>query len=340
MNRKKIVASLLFAILCGNFITLMAQNKMDAQGRRQGKWVKVDKNNRKIYEGNFVDGYEVGLFTYYYSDGTVRIKNNFWDKGKMCSHEAYDAKGNLMAKGFYNQKNKDSVWHLYNDKGILLKTISYKMGTKTGPSVLLDKTGDTLEVQTWNDDKKHGKWYRRLSNNGYITAEYADDVLNGKYAEYRNDKVVTEGSYDKGLRAGTWKYYRDSNLEIVEKWAVGNLRERVVLLYSENPQMISIDDIAYFFPKGPNNTIVITMSGDTIVDKENVQYLYERVGHDHFVTINKEKQFVAAYRCILGLGKDEEGNEYLDLEPKLSFNIYPDADCKKLVQSMMREGLE
>lgn len=173
MNRKKIVASLLFAILCGNFITLMAQNKMDAQGRRQGKWVKVDKNNRKIYEGNFVDGYEVGLFTYYYSDGTVRIKNNFWDKGKMCSHEAYDAKGNLMAKGFYNQKNKDSVWHLYNDKGILLKTISYKMGTKTGPSVLLDKTGDTLEVQTWNDDKKHGKWYRRLSNNGYITAEYA-----------------------------------------------------------------------------------------------------------------------------------------------------------------------
>ena len=47
-------------------LSLLAQNMMDSQGRRQGKWVKVDKNNRKVYEGTFKDGLETGVFTYYY----------------------------------------------------------------------------------------------------------------------------------------------------------------------------------------------------------------------------------------------------------------------------------
>ena len=72
MKTKIIVAALVCLPLVG-----VAQNKMDSQGRRQGKWVKVDKNDRKVYEGTFKDGKETGTFTYYYGDGSVRMKNTF-----------------------------------------------------------------------------------------------------------------------------------------------------------------------------------------------------------------------------------------------------------------------
>lgn len=333
MKTKIIVAALVCLPLVG-----VAQNKMDSQGRRQGKWVKVDKNDRKVYEGTFKDGKETGTFTYYYGDGSVRMKNTFLVDGKYCQHEAYSKDGKLMATGFYSQKNRDSVWNIYSEKGHLIKSVSYKLGTKTGKSVLFSEKGDTIEIQYWNDDKKHGYWYRKLPN-GYLVGNYADNQLNGKYEDYVNGKIATEGNYADGLKTGQWKHYKGNNLEVVEKWNYGTLIDRKVLLYSDKPQMISINDIAYFYPKG-QTTIVITMQGETIVDKESSQDLFDKVGTEYFVTINKEKKLTAAYRCIKGFEKDEEGNEYISLSPKLSFNLYPDDDCRKLVQSIIRQGME
>lgn len=332
--RTRIITTLL-AILP---LMAMSQNMMDSQGRRQGKWVKTDKNNRKVYEGTFKDGLEVGTFTYYYSDGTVRMKNTFLVDGKYCSHEAYDKNGKLMAKGFYNQKNRDSVWNIYNAEGKLLKSETYKMGTKTGKSVLFSTNGDTIEIQYWNDNKKHGRWYRKVLN-GYLEGNYANNLLDGPFAEYRNNKVVAEGRYSEGLRNGQWKHYDGNNLEVVEKWNNGNLIDRKVLIYSEKPQMISTDEIAYFYPKG-KKTVVITMDGTTIMDEENSHKLFEKVGEENFVTLNKEKQLVAAYRCIMGFEKDSDGKEYVNLSPKLSFNLYPDDDCRKLVESILRQSME
>ena len=333
MKTKIIMALLALVPLMG-----MAQNMMDSQGRRQGKWVKMDKNNRQIYEGTFKDGLEIGTFTYYYADGTVRMKNTFLVDGKFCSHEAYDKNGKLMATGFYNQKNRDSVWNIYNAEGKLLKSETYKMGTKTGKSVLFSAKGDTIEIQYWNDNKKHGYWYRKVLD-GYLTGNYANNLLDGKYAEYRNNKVVSEGNYSQGLRDGQWKFYDGNNLDVVEKWNNGNLHDRKVLIYTEQPQMISTDEIAYFYPKG-RNTIVITMDGTTMVDQENSHKLFEKVGEENFVILNNEKQLVAAYRCIVGFEKDEDGKEYVELSPKLSFNLYPDDNCRKLVESILRQGLE
>ncbi len=332
--RSKLLACIFIClpILC------MAQNKMDNQGRRQGDWVKVDKNNRKIYEGTFVDGYEVGTFTYYYGDGSVRMKNMFSDKGRYCRHEAYSKNGKLMATGFYNQKNKDSIWHIYNEKGNLMKTDTYKMGTKTGKSMLFSEHGDTLEIQYWNDNKKHGYWYRKTKS-GYITGNYVNDLLNGAYAEYVNKKTATQGNYSDGLKNGLWKFWNGNNLEIIEKWNYGALRDRKVLVYAGKPEMISIDDIAYFYPKG-QTTVIIKMNGETLTTHEEVQSLYNKIGDEYFVTLDKERQLIGAYRCIKGFSKDEQGNEIVNLSPNPGFTLYPDENCKKLIQSVTREGME
>ena len=319
-------------------LSLCAQNKMDSQGRRQGKWEKVDKNNRKVYEGVFKDGLETGVFTYYYGDGSVRMKNTFIKDGVYCKHEAYDKNGNIMVEGFYNQKNRDSVWTIYSEKGNVLKMETYKMGTKNGKSVLFSAKGDTVEIQYWNDDKKHGYWYRKTLN-GYLKGNYKDGLLNGKFGEYIGGKLATEGCYENGLRVNQWKYWNGNNLEKVERWSEGIMVSRKVLIYSDKPQMIDISDIAYFYPKG-QKTIVITMQGETLIDNENSDILFGRLGSEYFVTLNKERKLVASYSCIKGFDVDEDGKQYVVLEPELSFRLYPDEDCMKLVKSIIREGLE
>ena len=60
----KKTALLLAAALLFSSVVASAQNKIDNQGRRQGHWVRTDKDGSKIYEGNFVDGKETGTFTY------------------------------------------------------------------------------------------------------------------------------------------------------------------------------------------------------------------------------------------------------------------------------------
>lgn len=88
-----LLALLLLGFACG------AQNQIDKQGRKQGHWIKNDKNGAKIFEGEFKDGHEVGTFQYFYPDGTLRIKNTFeGSDGKRCAHEAYDEKGRTLVE--------------------------------------------------------------------------------------------------------------------------------------------------------------------------------------------------------------------------------------------------
>ncbi|MBR6441138.1 MAG: hypothetical protein IKS44_03710, partial [Bacteroidales bacterium] len=73
---------LIFLAMLMAAIGCQAQNQIDKQGRRQGHWVKTDKQGTKMYEGDFVDDKETGTFTYFYADGKTRIKNVYTVPGK------------------------------------------------------------------------------------------------------------------------------------------------------------------------------------------------------------------------------------------------------------------
>ena len=69
MNSKVVLLVLLMAGLA-----CQAQNQIDKQGRRQGHWLKTDKQGAKVYEGDFVDGMETGTFTYFCVDPAIMEK--------------------------------------------------------------------------------------------------------------------------------------------------------------------------------------------------------------------------------------------------------------------------
>ncbi len=326
----------ILALLCIGF-TCGAQNKIDPQGRRQGHWIKTDKDGSKIFEGDFKDGKEVGTFNYYYPNGNLRIRNTFSDPGRYCSHEAYDEQGHLLARGFYNQKNRDSVWHYYNEKGLEVKVASYRMGIKHGTHVIFNSNGDTAEVSTWNNNRRHGRWWKRIGEHGWITAHYTNGILTGTLVEYDNEGLlVQEGHYNnEGRKHSTYKYFEHGEPTVSEMWDDGMLRDRQILLHTPQPQWVAHTTIAYFMPKG-NGSRVYLNNGQVLSATESIETLLNRVGEEQFVIIDKKSRVYASRTCIAGVKQDNEGRDVLDLVPTPAFTIFPDEECIKMVKSLQR----
>lgn len=327
-----------FFVLASLFLTANAQNQIDKQGRKQGHWMRVD-NGVKVYEGDFKDGLEVGTFTYYYANGNVRIKNIYSTPGRYCSHEAYDEAGHLLATGFYNQKNRDGEWKLYDEKGRLVKIANYRMGIKEGVHVVFTSTGDTAEYTSWKDNKRDGRWWKRIGTKGYITGTYVKGSLNGVLLEFNDEgQMVRQGHYKDGDKDGDYSYFENKELTVLESWSMGVLADRKVLLSLPQKTYVSVYNIAYFYPKG-DQTMVVTMDGKSMRASENFETIFGRVGMEFFQTIDKRQRVVANISCINGMAKDGEGREVLLLEPKLPFDIFPDDDCARMVKSLMREDV-
>ena len=332
-----IAMTAIIAIVSFQIPSTQAQNKIDKQGRRQGHWIKTDKDGSRIFEGDFQDGKEVGVFNYYYPDGTLKIRNTYTDPGRYCSHEAYDNKGRLLAKGFYNQKNRDSVWHIYNEDGRLVKIAGYKMGVKDGPHIIFASNGDTAEVAYWRDNHRHGRWWKRLGDKAFITANYVNGFLQGKLVEYGDDgKLRREANFKDGAKDGRTRFFEGGVCTVDENWQSGVLADRKILLHCPTERWQSVFGIAYIMPKGSNGTLVYLNDGTKLSCSESPETLNERVGDNLFVIIDRKSRILANSQSIIGITKDDDGRDILELLPKPSFTIFPDEECLRMVRSLKR----
>ena len=326
---------LLTAAILLTAVGATAQNQLDRQGRRQGHWIRTDKDGSKIFEGDFKDGLETGTFTYYYHDGTVRIRNEYTVPGKVCKHEVYDNRGNLLARGNFNQKNRDGRWEFFAKSGKLLKITTYKMGVRHGIQVSFTSNGDTAEVSNWSDNHRHGRWWKRIGEKGYITATYVHGGIEGKLVEYGEDgQLVREGEYVNGDRHGHFRYYENGKKVVDETWRTGIMRDRTVRLMVPEEMYVSIYDIYYMAPQGKSKTIVYLHDGTKLVDLEEAERLYAHVGDGRFTLANKEARIMVATDLIVGTTRDSEGREVLSLDPKPDFDVFPDEDCMKMLHSL------
>lgn len=330
----------LFSLVLLSF-ACQAQNSIDSQGRRQGHWIKTDKDGSKIYEGNFVDGHETGVFQYYYPNGTLRMRNTFSNDGKQCSHEAYDEAGKLVATGSFVQHNRNGEWKFYTEAGKLIKIANYRMGTKEGIHVIFTQDGDTAEVCSWKDNHRDGRWWKRIGRKGHIEGTFRKGGLDGRVAEYdEQGAIVSEGNYANGNKHGSYRYYEGGRMTVDETWERGILSDRKVLVMQPEATYVSIFKIACMVPKGKQQVTVYTRSGETVNTYEPAENLYARIGSETFTLANREGQIMIATDCVMGLKKDAEGRDILDVEPNLPIDIFPDEDCLKMVKSLQREGFE
>lgn len=311
-----------------------AQNTVDKQGRRQGQWVRTDKDGTKLFEATYIDGLEVGTSTYYYADGTVRIRNTFTEPGVRCMHEAYDEQGHLLAMGEYCQRNRDGEWKFFAKDGRLLKEAVYKMGIKEGLHVIFDKQGDTAEVTHWHNNQRHGRWWKRIGEKGYITGNYVSGSMEGRLVEYDDrGALAREGYYQNGLKHGTYRFFEHGRLTVDERWNHGILSDRKILLLAPEAQFTSIYDIACLAAQGKNRVVVVLTDGTKLIAQESADVVYDRLGNERFTLANRKSRIMVAREAAQRIGKDKEGREILIMEPQPDFAIFPDEDCIKMVNA-------
>ncbi len=131
---KKFVA--VFVILCFA-IQMYAQkndtiNTVDENGLKQGFWLKTDNYGRKVYEGNFADDLPVGTFRYYYDNGRLKAVSEIGSGGQNSFTTLYHPNGRKMSEGNYVNRQRDSVWLIYDTHGQLLTSETYSSGVLQG----------------------------------------------------------------------------------------------------------------------------------------------------------------------------------------------------------------
>ncbi|MES2629088.1 MAG: hypothetical protein V4616_08990 [Bacteroidota bacterium] len=201
---------LLFASFLLIAVTGIAQNKTDAQGRKQGPWSKNHPNGQKRYEGQFINDKPTGTFTYY--DPSGKLSNTVQHVGNDVSYaKSFNAAGTVVSEGKYIGQQKDSVWNFYNEQGKLLSAETYVKGDKTGIQKVFYSNGTLSTEQHYLKGKLDGAVISYFEN-GKTQSEnhFVNDQISGvSKTYYLNGTLKDEGPYLAAMRNGVWKYYNE-----------------------------------------------------------------------------------------------------------------------------------
>lgn len=213
MDRTKVLSFLL--AVCLSFAAAAqdtAPNKKDANGKKQGHWIKLDENGKKVYDGNFVNDVPTGKFTYYYPTGETKVVSVFSKNGTICRTKMYAAGGTIMGEGKYVNEQKDSVWKFYDDSGALLSQDNYVNGQKNGSCKVFYRNGQVADDRTWKNGVLNGPRLDYFEEGSIkYKGQYVDGKVEGHVTYYHpSGGVDAEGVYVNDLKEGPWKYYEEN----------------------------------------------------------------------------------------------------------------------------------
>ncbi|MEN8929016.1 MAG: hypothetical protein ABF242_10215 [Flavobacteriales bacterium] len=188
MKLKTNLFMLFLALFAGNSFA-QDINKKDAQGRKQGKWIKTYEGKKEIlYKGTFKDDKATGLFVFYYETGKVKAKNTYFNDGYNSYASTYYPNGKLMSTGKYVNQKKDSTWVYLDEWGNYISKDNYRRGEKHGRCIVF---------YPFNPKVDEGR------PNVLEIANYTNGERDGDYQKfYRKGKLLTEGTYALGLFEG------------------------------------------------------------------------------------------------------------------------------------------
>lgn len=221
-------SNLLLGFLWFAAASLVAQNAVDAQGRRTGPWSAKYPNGQPRYEGQFASGVPVGRFTYYHTNGFRSAQMDYRGTSGVCMSEQYDEKGKLMARGRYTaDRQRDSIWITYAFDGTKLEEAPYVAGKLHGNFTMFYPNGKVMERGSYADGQKNGVWTRFLEGGTKErTATYANGLLEGSWMEYDSDgRTSVVGAYRNDLRHGTWTYLERGSVVRTEVYRRGILQK-------------------------------------------------------------------------------------------------------------------
>jgi antitoxin component YwqK of YwqJK toxin-antitoxin module len=192
-------------------------NITDAEGRKQGRWIRVYPDGQLYYSGSFKDDRPVGHFTFFRQNGrvlsevehqqdsdiakailyredgteshigqyrTVR-ENGEWTQIKTGAWDAYDAQGRIRVKEHYQEDRLDGPYLAYHPNGNVLEEGQYRKGGKSGLWKTYNREGSLRSEELWREGERHG-----------ASTVFQDD-----------GQPLSKGDYALGLPVGAWTTY-------------------------------------------------------------------------------------------------------------------------------------
>jgi len=223
---KAILVSVCF-IFCTASFAQDTINQVDAQGRKQGFWRKMDKDNLRVYEGQFKDDIPYGRFIYFYQNGKVRTISTISNQGSITRTTSWFPNGKLMAKGKYLDQQRDSLWQFFSEyDGSLVSEEVYENGKKHGLEKIFYPGKGISESITWISGMKDGKWEQFYDDGATkLTGSYKNNEKDGILRTFFvTGKLLVSGFYTNGHQDSTWVYYDDKgNVTLKEYYDEGIL---------------------------------------------------------------------------------------------------------------------
>ncbi len=192
-------------------IALAGQNAFDDSGLRTGPWQGFYPDGTLRYEAEFSKGKPVGTMKRYNEKGDLTTIMNFYPGTNRCFAEMYNMKGEVIARGVYENQKKDSVWNYLRKDGSVSMSEHFNQGTLSGPVVNYYPSGNISQQLHYTGGTKNGPWIRFFENGDtMMVSTYTNGVLHGSYTSfYPGGTISISGTYHNDLKDGDWSYFSE-----------------------------------------------------------------------------------------------------------------------------------
>jgi len=183
-------------------------NKTDAQGKKQGHWIKKNPDTSILYDGFFKDDHPIGEFRRFYENGKVKSLLVYSDDGITAEATIYHPNGYIASTGKYLNQLKDGKWQFYSSviKDYVICEEYYSENMKNGSSVKYYQNKKLAEKLGYVKDLKEGEWIQYFPTGKVcLKSFYKNGKLNGSYEVWdENGKIEFSGNYKNDARDGKW----------------------------------------------------------------------------------------------------------------------------------------
>jgi antitoxin component YwqK of YwqJK toxin-antitoxin module len=217
-----------FLSICTVFYAQVDVNNLDKNGQKTGNWRGFYSDTKNLkYEGSFLNGKEVGSFTFYDNTKTKTIvaTRMFNANDNSAYTTFYDAAKNVVSEGKLVDKLYEGQWKYYHKASKVLMTIeNYSKGKLQGLRSVFYISGKIAEEAMYKDNLKNG-FYKRYTEAGIIIEEctYKNNDFDGLaiFKDADDGAVVSKGKFVNGKKSGIWQFFQKGKLVKEENMSAG-----------------------------------------------------------------------------------------------------------------------
>lgn len=125
----------------------------------------------------------VGIWQYFYPDGTLMSEENYNKKGELHGEQLiYYPDGQVTEFAEYKNGLLHGVTSKYASNGNLIEEITYKFGKENGVAKYFELNGNLKETGVYKEGRRVGKWEY------YLDGEIASEKEKQKKAKFKRKK--------------------------------------------------------------------------------------------------------------------------------------------------------